>query len=481
MKNIYIGIDVGTTSLKALALTEDGECVATSKRSYDLCANGAEATQNAEDWYDAAVGAIREIAENVKDIGAIRAISTSAQGGASVLLDENGKTMTPAYSWMDNRAVKESEELKEKFGADTFYGRYGWRMQPNADAAKLLWMKKNIPELYKNAKLFPSTLGFINQRLTGNCVEDPTCAAIRRLYDVNKCEISGDLLEFLELTEEKLPKTLKSGAFVGTLTAEAAAKTGLPEDVRIYNGAHDQYCASVGSGAVEQGRLLLATGTAWVLFGVTEKPLFGESRISPCIHPAGGYGALSTVTGIGAAFEWLSRLTDTPIPELSAGASELKGKNDNLFFRPSATGTGLLIGQSLGAHISGLTIGHDKFDLALALMEGAAFETALVIEEYKKSGMSEVSSLTMTGGATASAFWQSLISDVTGLEVYASTATDSPALGAAIVAMAADSGRDIASAAQSAVAPCTKTAPSEYSGYYKAKLENYKKWRNSHQ
>ena len=92
MKNIYIGIDVGTTSLKALALTEDGECIATSKRSYDLCANGAEATQNAEDWYDAAVGAIREIAENVKDIGVIRAISTSAQGGASALLDENGKT-----------------------------------------------------------------------------------------------------------------------------------------------------------------------------------------------------------------------------------------------------------------------------------------------------------------------------------------------------------------------------------------------------
>lgn len=480
MKNIYIGIDVGTTSLKALALTEDGECIATSKRSYDLCANGAEATQNAEDWYDAAVGAIREIAENVKDIGVIRAISTSAQGGASVLLDENGKTMTPAYSWMDNRAVQESEELKSKFGADTFYGRYGWRMQPNADAAKLLWMKKNIPELYKNAKLFPSTLGFINQRLTGNCVEDPTCSAIRRLYDVNKCEISGDLLEFLELAEEKLPKTLRSGTFVGTLTAEAAAKTGLPEDVRVYNGAHDQYCASVGSGAVNSGQLLLATGTAWVLFGVTEAPLFGESRISPCLHPAGGYGALSTVTGIGAAFEWLSKLTNTPLPELSAGAAERKGKNDNLFFRPSATGTGLLIGQSLGAHIAGLTIGHDKYDLALALMEGAAFETALVIEEYKKSGMSNISSVTMSGGATASVFWQSLIADVTGLEVYASKQTDSPALGAAIIAMAMDSGADIQSAVKLVSAECSEVVPSEYSIYYQNKFEKYKEWRKTH-
>lgn len=481
MKKIYIGIDVGTTSLKALALTEDGECVATAKCSYELYANGREATQNADDWYNAAVTAIREISEKVKNLGEIRAISTSAQGGASVLLGKNSETLTPAYSWMDNRAASESEELKSRFGADLFYTRYGWRMQPNADAAKLLWMKKNISSVYENAEKIPSTLGFINERLTGNCVEDPTCAAIRRLYDINKCEMSADLLGYLALPEEKLPITLSTGAFVGNLTRKAAEDTGLSETVRVYNGAHDQYCASVGSGIVDVGELLLATGTAWVLFGVTESPLFGESRISPCIHPAGGYGALSTVTGIGAAFEWIAKLTQTPLNELSAGAAERKGKNDNLFFRPSATGTGLLIGNSLGAHISGLSIGHDKFDLALALMEGAAFETALVIEEYRKSGMSEISSITMSGGATASVFWQSLIADVTGLEVYASQQTESPALGAAVIAMAMENGEDIASAAKRASSGCSKITPSEYSDYYKAKFESYKKWRISHQ
>ncbi len=478
MMKIYIGIDVGTTSLKALALNEKGECVATAKSAYELCAKGAEATQNANDWYDAAVTAIREIAS--KNVGEICAISVSAQGGATVLLDENGETITPAYSWMDNRAVSESEELKAKFGNDLIYSRYGWRMQPNADAAKLLWMKRNIAEIYENAAAFPSTLGFINQRLTGKIVEDPTCAAIRRLYDINEEKMSADMLEYLALDEEKLPQTLPTGAFVGNLTAKAAGELGLSESVRVYNGAHDQYCASVGSGIVEAGQLLLATGTAWVLFGVTETPLFGESKISPCIHPAGGYGALSTVSGIGAAFEWLSGLTNTPIPELSAGAAERKGKNDNLFFRPSATGTGLLIGNSLGAHMSGLSIGHDKFDLALALMEGAAFETALVIEEYKKSGMTDVSSITMTGGATASVFWQSLISDVTGLDVYASTKTDSPALGAAIIAAAFDSGEDISSVSKRFSGAKNTIAPSEYSEYYRDKFERYKEWRKSH-
>ena len=480
MTKIYIGIDVGTTSLKALALDENGECVATAKKTYDLFANGAEATQNADDWYDATVFAIREIAEKVSVIGKICAISISAQGGTTVLLNSDGKTITPAYSWMDNRASAECEELKEKFGSDLIYNRYGWRMQPNADAAKLLWMKKNIPDIYKNAASFPSTLGFINQRLTGRIIEDPTCAAIRRLYDVNTGKISEDLLDYLEMPEEKLPVTLPTGTFVGTLTAEAAKELGLDESVRVYNGAHDQYCASIGSGTVEAGQLMLATGTAWVLFGVTDTPLFGESKIAPCIHPAGGYGALSTVTGIGAAFEWLSKLTATPIPELSAEAEKRRGKNDTFFFRPSATGTGLLIGQSRGAHITGLTIGHDKYDIALALMEGAAFETALVIEEYKKSGMTGVTSITMSGGATASAFWQSLIADVTGLDVYVSTQTDSPALGAAILAAASDEGASLSETARKFAASSVKVSPSEYSEYYRTKFHAYKKWRSSH-
>ncbi len=480
MMKLYIGIDVGTTSLKALALTEKGDCVAAAKSAYELFANGAEATQNANDWYSAAVSAVREIAEKTKDIGEICAISISAQGGATVLLDEAGKTLTPAYSWMDNRAVRECEELKERFGNDLFYERYGWRMQPSSDAAKLLWMKKNITDIYKKAASFPSTLGFINLRFTGKNIEDPTCAAIRRLYDINEKKINEDILDYLGITEDKLPQTLPTGILVGTLTPDAARELGLSESVRVYNGAHDQYCASIGSGIVEAGELLLATGTAWVLFGVTETPLFGKSRISPCIHPAGGYGALSTVSGIGAAFEWLSKLTNTPIPELSRGAEERRGKNDSLFFRPSATGTGLLIGESVGAHITGLSIGHDKYDLALALMEGAVFETALVIEEYKKSGMKDISSITMAGGATASRFWQSLIADVTGLDVFASTQTDSPALGAAIIAFAVDSGKDIACAAKLASADSRKISPSEYSEYYAGKFERYKEWRKTH-
>jgi sugar (pentulose or hexulose) kinase len=480
---VYIGIDVGTTSLKAVAIDGSGKKLASAKAAYELHADGVKVTQSALDWWRAACEAIQAIVDELKTLhpdAKIVAISTSAQGGSATALDESGKPMIEAMSWMDKRATAECEELKAAIGADEFYERFGWMLQPSSDASKLLWLKKYAPEVYDSATCFPSTLGYINYCLTGKLAEDPTCAAIRRLYNFSTDEFDREVLEYLALSEGKLPVTLPTASLVGNLTKDAADALGLDTDVKVYNGAHDQYCSSIGSGIVDAGKLLLATGTAWVLFGVTEQALFSDSRISPCRHPAGKYGVLSTISGIGATLEWFSALCATPIPELDIEAERRIGKSDSLFFRPSASGTGLLIGKSLGAHLSGVSLGHDKYDLALALMEGAAFETALNIEEYKKSGMSAPCSITMAGGATASRFWQSLIADVTGLDVFASTQTDSPALGAAIIAAASEREENVAIAAKRASAESLKVSPSEYSEYYQTKFKAYKEWRKSH-
>lgn len=485
---IYIGIDVGTTSLKAVALTENGLTVASAKSSYELHANAEQATQSAEDWWRAACEAIRSLVSQIRKDpderianAKICAISTSAQGGSTTALDADLSPMIEAITWMDKRSSAQMSELNERFLAETFYKRYGWRLTPSSDASKLLWIKQNLPELHESATCFPSTLGYVNLCLTGSIVEDPTCAAIRRLYDINTKEMSEDMLDHLGIKAHQLPATHPTGALVGKLSGRAASELSLDGEVCVYNGAHDQYCASIGSGTVECGELMLATGTAWVLFGITETPLFSDSYISPCLHPAGDYGALSTVSGIGATFEWFSSLCATPLPELSEGAKSRRDKTESLFFRPSASGTGLLIGDSKGAYIKGLSIGHDKYDIALALMEGAAFEAALVIEEYKKSGMSDVTSVTMTGGATASKLWQSIIADVTGLDVYVCTETNSPAIGAAVIAAAEGKGGDeIRRLAKKFASDRTKVSPSDNFEYYQKKFAAYKEWRKTH-
>ena len=477
--NVYIGIDVGTTSLKALAIDENCNKLASAKAAYELHADGVKVTQSAVEWWRAACEAIRAISDELKATAPdakIVAISTSAQGGSTTALDESGKPMIEAMSWMDKRATAECEELRTAIGADEFYSRFGWLLQPSSDASKLLWLKKYSPEVYEDATCFPSTLGYINYCLTGKLAEDPTCAAIRRLYNFNTDKFDSEVLGYLALDESRLPVTLPTASLVGNLTKDAADALGLDESVKVYNGAHDQYCSSIGSGIVDAGKLLLATGTAWVLFGVTEQPLFSESRISPCRHPAGKYGVLATVSGIGATLEWFSSLCSTPIPALDEVAKDRIGKTADLFFRPSASGTGLLIGNSTGAHVKGLSIGHDKYDIALALMEGAAFEAALVIEEFCKSGMNNLSSITMSGGASRSSLWRQIVANVTGLKLITSAESDSPALGAAIMAAAEGDGAYLAALAK-ATSGADVTLPDENRAYYKEKYAAYLEWR----
>lgn len=476
---VYIGIDVGTTSLKAVAIDEGGNKLASAKAAYELHADGVKVTQSALEWWRAACEAIRAISDELKattPAAKIAAISTSAQGGSTTALDGDGKPMIEAMSWMDKRATAECEELRAAIGVDEFYSRFGWLLQPSSDASKLLWLKKYSPEVYEGATCFPSTLGYINYCLTGKLAEDPTCAAIRRLYNFNTDKFDSEVLGYLALDDGKLPVTLPTASLVGNLTKDAADALGLDTDVKVYNGAHDQYCSSIGSGIVDAGKLLLATGTAWVLFGVTEQALFSESRISPCRHPAGKYGVLSTISGIGATLEWFSSLCATPIPELDIEAERRIGKSDSLFFRPSASGTGLLIGKSLGAHLSGVSLGHDKYDLALALMEGAAFETALVIDEFRKSGMDSIDSITMSGGASKSPLWRSIVANVTGLDVYVSQESDSASLGAAILAASEGSTERLAALSKRDGAQ-NVTSPDGNREYYKKKYAAYLKWR----
>ena len=181
--------------------------------------------------------------------------------------------------------------------------------------------------------------------LTGGYVTDPTRAAIMRLYDINKGVWNAEMLEFLGITAKRLPEVQRSGTFIGYLTAEAAAAFGLNTDVKVYNGAHDQYCASIGSGVISPGRLLPATGTAWVLFGVTEKPLFSKSHISPGVHPWGGFGAMASLSGIGAVVEGFASSYGESLGSLDKKAEQFQEMTENfLIFRvlveglPAASG-----------------------------------------------------------------------------------------------------------------------------------------------
>ena len=431
----FLGIDVGTTGAKTLAVGEGGHIAGRGYREYPLEVSGeGYVTQNAEDWWGAAAASAREAMAGLER-GEVAAIGLSTQGASMLAVDKNFAPLCPVITWMDRRASDEAKALAEVIGEEAIYQKTGFPVNPALDMAKIAWIKNNWPDVYQKAASFVSTLEFVNFRLTGENVIDPTNAAIRQLMNLGSCGWDPEILSALCLDGGRLPAIAPSGEKLGRLAKKAADELGLSQDVEVYNGAHDQYCAAVGSGVTKPGDMLLATGTAWVVFGVTEKPLYTPSRIMPGIFPmTGRFGAMASMAGMGAALKWYKGIIGEDYDKINEGAAS-RAPDEELLAYPYLSGAGFNRDYDSKAAFAGLCMRHDRYDIARAIMEGVAFEARMVLEEFAAQGM-DIRNIVMTGGAAKSELWSRITGAATGCSIARSTEPDAACLGAAILAAA---------------------------------------------
>lgn len=431
-----IGLDVGTTGTKAVVCDSDGRVYGRSYREYDLQFTpdgGVE--QHAADWIRAVRETVREAVESSGvPSGSVAAISLSTQGGSVWARGRNGEALTPVMTWMDGRAKAEAADLRILEG-ERLYRASGWQVGAGFDAAKLLWLRRNRQECFDAAVSFDTTLETVNRYLTGRNVTDPTNAAIRILYNIEDQRYDPEILGLLGLDESRLPEVLPTGAVIGNLTADVAEELGLSQSVLVCNGAHDQYCASLGAGAVQAGDVLVATGTAWVVLGVTDRLIRSASHVSPGIHPVAGlYGAMASLVSAGSVLKWYKNLVGSDYGALDAGAMTHRDSAKDLFFAPYLAGAGFPHrNPDEPAKVIGLKLAHDRFDLARALMEGVAFEVRRVLEEYDRLGC-PAGKLTMTGRTAHSELWRGILRDVTGCGIAVTEEADTCCIGAAMLA-----------------------------------------------
>ncbi len=431
----FVGTDVGTTGTKTIIMDENGKLCGKGYMEYELKAGkGGKVEQDANDWWKAVVYSVKEAVKTIPDKKNIVAMSLSTQGGTTLPVDENFTPLSDAYTWMDSRATKENDEIRQKYGED-IYHISGWRCDPSFDPPKMRWMAENEPEIFNKAANFVSTVEYVNYKLTGKNVTDPSNAAMRQLISVETKDWNDVLLEAAGLTRDRLPECLPTGAFVGTLTKEAAAELSLPETVKVYNGAHDQYCASLGCGAVNPGDMLLSTGTTWVILGISEAPLFTKSHIAPGVHPVEGlYGNIASLNSAGSALKFYKNITGEDYNILDDGAADRMDSAENIMFYPYFAGSGFPHHiPAVKACCMGLELMHDKYDLARALMEGIAFETRETLNEFAAHG-SDIKKLKMVGGAAKSDLWSQITCDATGCELHIPAEKDTCCIGAAILA-----------------------------------------------
>jgi sugar (pentulose or hexulose) kinase len=435
-----IGIDAGTSGTKAVLLDRRGYIAGQGYQGYKLYSEGNHIEQDAEDWWGACITAVRQ-AVPPENRSKVRALSLSTQGASMLALDGEGKPVGRALTWMDTRSQAEADKLEVAIGGDTIYHTTGWRIAPSCDAAKIRYMKGH--KEYAEAKRYLSTLEFINLKMTGKAVIDPTNAAIRQLFNINTGTWDKKILDAVGVSETELPAILKTGQPVGTLIPAAAEALGFSAAVTVYNGAHDQYCASIGCGAVHPGDMLISTGSAWVIMGISETPIYSSTFISPCPHPAvGSYGNMASLGGVGSSFQWigdkffpgqsLSRIDGNILS--SENAAEVLAKNTGLFFIPWLAGAGYPIGNpSAKGGFIGMDFSTGPYDMALAVMESVVFSLKNAINDFEKNGFNP-SAIKIMGGATKSKLWMDILAAVIDIPIYKMRIADSCALGAAFIA-----------------------------------------------
>lgn len=433
---LVLGIDIGTTGCKAIVADEAGEIAGVGYQGYGLATgSGGRVEQDPRDWISGMTASVRQATKGL-DENRIAALALSTQAASSLLVDEMYRPLTPAITWMDSRSMEQRNAIEEELGGEYVYRTTGWRAHAALDMAKGRWLAENEGEVFGQSRWFVSTLEYVNQFLTGNGVIDPTNAALRQLMDIGTKQWDKKLLDSARIEERKLPPIRPSGDFLGCLTNAAAKELGLHTGVKVYNGAHDQYCGALGASILKPGELMLSTGTAWVTIAVSDKAVFTGSYLSPGPHVIPGlYGALASLPTSGAALDWWrNNMTGSTYAEIDRHAAERISKCSEVYFYPYLAGACFPEWNSRAkASFLGLDMDTDRFDMALACMEGVAFQLRMAMDEYETAGIG-ITDVRVMGGAVNSPVWLSIISAVCGKRMHIMREKDTACIGAACIA-----------------------------------------------
>lgn len=446
---LRLGLDVGTTGVKAMVFTEDNEPVGYAFSEYPISyPKPGWAEQDSELVWEAAKSVIRRAAgEWSADIGAI---ALSAQGDAVIAVDKNRAAISPAYLGMDYRGTEEAAFCSRQFGARPLFNRTGMRPHPMNSIVKLLWMKQHQPRLFDRAYRFVTYGDYILGKLgSEEPVIDRTMAGRTMAYSLEHGDWDRDLLESLGIPVHKLSTPADSCQVVGTLSGFAAKELGLSGKVLLITGGHDQTCAALGAGIVSEGIALDSHGTAEVLSAVSKTPCLGPVMFDsyyPCypyLLPGRYFTFALNHTG-GLLLKWFAEAFCQE--ELSQAAKDgesvygrlTEGLDGNgpspLLILPHFNGSGTPYCDlnSKGA-ILGLTLSTGKGDVTKALLESLSYELRLNAETMKKAGI-PISELRAVGGGAKSAFGLQNKADILGLPVSTLEIREAACLGAALCA-----------------------------------------------
>jgi xylulokinase len=419
-KELLLGVDVGTTRLKAAAFDLQGQLVASSLASYplrtDTGINAAE--QDPMDWWSAATRAISSVMEEVSS-AQILALSVGGQGPTVVTLDKDLNPLCPALTWMDLRATREAKLLNEKAGR---------HLPPHYFMPKALWLKENWPQAYANTQAFCQAWDFVASRLLDELIVSTSPGLV---------PWSDELIAAAGLEPAKFPNQHKMGELLGRVTARASRACGLPEGLPVIGGISDFFEGLIGSGTFSRGQACDNGGTSQGFSVCWDAPLASKALLNIPSFIDGQWYVGGPVSTTGKALDWwLESILGCEPGDYSAlaGMTSTPLEGERLIFLPYLAGERAPIWNPKARGVFfGLSINHQHEHLTRAVLEAVAYTLCHLISYICDAG-GEVSVITTCGGQARNEAWCQIKADITGCRVVLPEVTDTPILGAAIIA-----------------------------------------------
>ncbi len=431
----YIGVDLGTSSVKLLLMDETGDIKSVVTKEYPLYfPNPGWAEQKPEDWMEKLIEGMRELTQGL-DASLVDGISFGGQMHGLVVLDENDKVLRPAILWNDGRTQEECDYLNNVIGREKISSYTANMALTGFTAPKLLWMKKHEPELFSKIAKIMLPKDYLAYCLSGVHCTDVSDASGMLLFDVkNRCW-SKEMIEIIGIKEEQLAKAFESYEVVGTLKKEMAEILGLSTSVKIIAGAGDNAAGAVGTGTLENGMCSVSLGTSGTIFIATnEFAVDDKNAMHAFAHANGKYHFLGCMLSAASANKWW--MDDIIGTKEYAKEQEAIGKlgENNVFFLPYLMGERTPHNNPLArATFIGMTMDTARADMTQAVLEGVTFALRDALEIARGFGV-EITRVRLNGGGAKSPLWCKMVANIMNVKVDKINSEEGPGYGAAILA-----------------------------------------------
>lgn len=473
--SVFLGIDIGTSGTKTLAIRESGEILASSTFEYPLSnPHPGWSEQNPEDWWQAVILGVNAVLNKAGIKPAeVAGIGLSGQMHGSVFLNKDNKVIRPALLWNDQRTTKECEEIESRAGGRAkLIELVANPALTGFTAPKILWLRNNEPANYEQLTQVLLPKDYIRYRLTGEFATEVSDASGTLLLDVRNRRWSKELLDKLQIDPALLPRVYESEEVSGKLTQEAASKLGLSAGVPVVGGGGDQAAGAVGNGIVSRGIISATLGTSGVVFAHSDEvQIDPDGRLHTFCHAVRGkWHVMGCVLAAGGSLQWYRNhfahaeraaaeaLGIDPYVLLSQEAAQSPPGGEGLFFLPYLTGERSPINDphARGAFI-GLTWRHGRPHLVRSVMEGATYAMRDCLEVTKEMQI-PVGEIRVSGGGSRSDFWKQLQADIYGQDVVTINAEEGPAYGVALLAAAGTGAyKDVVEACEATIRVVSRT------------------------